>query len=492
MEIRAARYVYRPVMFSAQRLALLAPFLLVLASCSGDDDDDTIDPRDGGPRDTGVVNVRDAGQDEPDAGTRDGGVDEPDSGIDAGTRDAGPRDGGPRDAGMCTDDLETNCDGVCADLFADDMHCGACNAACTGGDICLNGVCGPPPPTNVTSVAAHVIGPGCTVPSPNAHKVAIDPSLRMFVGMSCAGEPRVARSDDLGVTFADAQPLTIPTVERFAIHAHAPDVLYAAARTTGGTLAFVKSTDGGATWSSPRIVDAGPINTTLLGFGPHITSWRNHVFLAVTDMNQSEVRVWRNDAFELVAMTSATASGGALHFDRTLGDVLLFVDAPARIEVYRSSDLGVSFALEHTLLGLGFAADYAFAAPSTAYFACTTTFGPAPCFARIDLQTGTYAAVTVPPDVRVQNVPSGAGVDAAPDGTVYVSVLGNDQQIANGSLGIARTASAAAELGEVRLVTTSTETSLFNGSGLAYIPGSSAALVAFTSSVGASVGIEAF
>jgi hypothetical protein len=485
------RSVYPRRFMMVRRLVGLT-FALVLASCSGgDDDDEMIDPRDGGTRDSGTEVVRDAG-------FRDGGVDVPDGGTpDSGTpRDGGARDGGPRDAGMCMDPL-TNCDGVCADLFADDGHCGACNAACAGGDVCLSGVCGPPAPTLAATVPEQVVGPGCTIPSAQIDKVTVDPSGRIFVAMDCAGAPYVARSADLGVSYADPTPIAIPTVERFAIHAHAPDVLYAAANTTGGALVFAKSTDGGATWSAPRVVDAGPVASGLLDYGPHIASWRNHVFLAVKDSAGSEVRVWRNSdfgetTFELASITSATAAGGAIHVDPATGDLIAFIDAPLRFEIHRSTDLGQTFALEHMISGLSLGGDIAFSPPSTAYYSCASTFGNSTCTARIDVQAGTAEPLIVPAGHSAPH-PFGFGVAASTDGSGYVVVRRlNMNGISDGALGVLDYAPTSTTTGGIQYVTTATTTDVQSGNGAHEIVDLNAVVAVFTSSVGASAAVVAY
>ncbi len=456
---------------------------LALFACSGDDDDVVV-IRDGG------TSVRDAGEEARDGGVVDAGEVERDGGVE---RDAGTRDGGVElDAGGCGP-LETMCGDDCVDVFADDAHCGDCGQACTGGAVCLSGVCGPPPATNVAAVPARTIVPGCTTAGTSSSKLAVDPSNRIFVGMVCSDMPYVVRSDDLGATFAAPEEITIPSLERFEIHAAAPDVLYLVGRTEGAALVFSKSTDGGATWSSPRVVDAGPVSLAMISAGPNVRSWRNHVYLFVTNGGGTELRVWRNDAlgdgaFSLTAIPFTMPFGGGLDLDTANGDVWVFVDTFGRAEAYRSTDNGASFTRAQTLMGIAVANQYAVAPGNQAYTRCGTPVGSV-CTARVDLSGGAVQPLTLAPELFAAS-PFGLGLAARADGGAYLGA--RRIETTNSGFVVAEFGPTDTAATDLRIVTTSTTVDLGGGVDLSVIAGTTGVATVFTSSVGVAASVEVF
>jgi hypothetical protein len=69
--------------------------------------------------------------------------------VDAGT---GGGDSGP----VCPVGRDL-CFGVCVDLLGDGSHCGTCNVACTGGDVCKAGVCAPPCSPGLTLCSGNCV-----------------------------------------------------------------------------------------------------------------------------------------------------------------------------------------------------------------------------------------------------------------------------------------------------------------------------------------------
>lgn len=463
--------------------ALVLVGALAFVGCSGGDDDETPIIRDGGPV------VRDGGEPVRDGGPRDAGEVPPDGGV---ARDAGLNDGGAPDAGGCGP-LETMCGAECVDVFADDDHCGDCGVACTGGTVCLNGACGPPPDTNVVAVPARTIAPGCSPEGATWSKLAIDPSNRLFIGLVCGDTPYVVRSDDLGVSFAAPTEITVPALERFELIAPAPDVLYLAGHTTGRALVFVKSTDGGRTWSAPRVIDAGPITLSLLGVGPHVRAWRNHIFLLTADSDNSEVRVWRSDDFGEGAFAATTIPftmpiGGSIEVDVVTGELWLFVDGLGRTQIFRSTDSGASYVLQHMPMGFAIGGTYVLAPGQLAYRICGFV-GQGVCTARLDLTDGSYEALD-PGAGLVAASPFGNSIQAAPNGGAYLGA----RRVEEVNAGFAITAFSVTGTSptDVRIVTTSTTVDLDGGLGFSRFSGTTGVATVFTSSVGAASSVELF
>ncbi len=101
-------------------LACAAGEACVAGACAGPSDDAGIPPGDAGP-------------------------------ADAGAPDAGP----PPPTGCGIGELE--CDGVCRDVLSDPTRCGACDAACAVGELCVDGACAPSCPATRVMCGADCV-----------------------------------------------------------------------------------------------------------------------------------------------------------------------------------------------------------------------------------------------------------------------------------------------------------------------------------------------
>ncbi|MEQ9496808.1 MAG: hypothetical protein RIT81_08115 [Deltaproteobacteria bacterium] len=470
-------------------------FVVLLAAtvgCAGGAGDEIVPP----PRDSGFV--RDAGV-ERDAGPgRDGGF------RDGGPRDGGPaRDGGPgRDGGfVCTPPL-IECNSSCVDPFADAMHCGACDTPCTAPDTCLVGVCSGPPLAITASIAPQLIGSGCDGAETQADTVAIDPANNLYVAMLCGnGDARVARSTNGGVSYTPAVPIGFSESKQVTIVADGPGVLHAFAQTIANSLLYARSFDFGATWSAPRIIDGGPINSGFNSLRVNAVARRGYVAASVMVFGNAMLRVYRNEASGSGAFLRTEIGfgswGGNLALDPTNDDVLLLVESIEEARVYRSTDRGASFAPIFTSGPLATAPEYAWA-PPYAIAACSIyMFGmkeQPPCFFRLDTTTMQSAPITVPTGfLGVYSLGYGS-VALGSDGTAYVALdEGADPFGPKTGMAIGRIAPGATAISDVRIMTRDYVTD-FDAStiDMRIVPGTSAAVVTFTTDAGVWAAVEVF
>lgn len=458
---------------------------LLLTACAGGGDDGIVTIRDGG------TVARDAGP-ERDAGPRDGG---PRDGGPA--RDGGPeRDGGPgRDGGFSCVPPEIECDNGCVDPYASDAHCGGCGNACTAPDTCLVGVCNGPPLVIDTSVAPHLIGPGCVGGETQADVVALDAANTIYIGMLCGDDVRVAMSSDRGATFTTPVSVGAATPKDVTIVADGPGVVYAFIQTTADALVFSRSFDYGATWGPVRILDGGPINSSFNRWRLNAIARRGFVATAAMNSTGSTIQIYRNvlQGSGAFARTTQlfTTWGGNLAFDPTNDDVLLVAEGIVEGGVFRSTDRAESFQRVVTSAPATAAPEFA-VHPPYAFAACSISSADpnAPCFNRLDMTTEQTDPIALPTGYFGTYGLGYSSVAVGTDGSAYFA-LSEGNALTPTAIAVGRVLPGATSVGDVHRVSNDVPNRT-NTIDLKIVPGTTAAVLTFTTLAGVWAAVHVF
>jgi len=168
--------------------------------------------------------------------------------------------------------------------------------------------------------------------------IAVDGFGTIYVLMHCGGVMSVVTSGDGGVTFS--APVPLPSILQTAtwggLTAGEGGSAYVVAGTTTG-LAFTRTTDGGATWSSPQLLapstefgfqmaSAGKV-VVVVGSARDVILWRS-IDGGRTFLPQTRTDTW--------IPTVVMAPDGAT--------IVWLLDAPSKHDLEKSTDGGATFA----------------------------------------------------------------------------------------------------------------------------------------------------
>jgi hypothetical protein len=122
-----------------------------------------------------------------------------------------------------------------------------------------------------------------------AVQTVVDQGGRIYVAMSCDNQILMTTSTDGGVTFTapTAIPNAVPT-DGLNLAAGAPGLAYLVFIADGNVLQLIRTSDGGATWSTP-------INLSNVPDGAHVSAGQRTVFIVTHAPNDGNALVlWRS------------------------------------------------------------------------------------------------------------------------------------------------------------------------------------------------------
>lgn len=289
-------------------------------------------------------------------------------------------------------------------------------AACEPGEVLVGDACSIPLATEVAPAPASAAD--CdTGDANNGRAVAIDGGNRLYVAFRCGATRAgfVAVSSDGGATVGMPVPLGVTGIDRIAILGGPRKHAFIALAGSDG-VAFARTDDGGATWSTQPL-DA---MTPDAGWGISLAAAGSSVFVAAK--LGTTTRVWRNTAAGVGAFASTDVGFdtvfGELVADPASGAVWLAGDTPS-LRVRKSTDGAATFAAQVQPPG-----SYNFSEWALGGGGLFVTGTSADTFTRIALADPTTTAPVA------ANLPSavarGRALAVAPDETVYVANQGSN------------------------------------------------------------------
>ena len=244
---------------------------------------------------------------------------------------------------------------TCTSVAIDPANCGTCGHACGAAQVCRGGACVEPCPTE-NSAPVKISGDlECDTSFSNTgRKVGMDAAGYTYAAMRCGDSVYVSTSADNGITWSAPKSTGITGTSEVAIQGGPAGVAYLAAPTQSGPVKFVRTLNGGQTWSDSIDLAADQNNGQV-----SVTTSGDKVWVGAS--TGASVRIWRNASLGEGTFTPSDTAVASVFFD-IHADVLrnkLFIttDTPS-FHVLESGDDGATFGAEVNPTGVAFYSDW--------------------------------------------------------------------------------------------------------------------------------------